>query len=255
MAVLIHSVALALLAAAAADQGRIQTTCDTEAACQDVLPRAEDGDSADVELLQRHAMAGRRGLVEVNASKGNSTKEGYRARRARLCLLSKASQEEDPENSGDQEFAWDQVTQAVQIENLTGQLSAAKAQAAEVKAELQSQLDELIKECPYAEQIKRGLSDNWEELRQAVVTESLRADMEEAKEVGSQEYQKLKEEYDEMTRDFDLKDVKERFYHQWDLIAQSIPGLDELRQAWDHAWDATRRAAHKAWDTVSGWWR
>jgi len=254
-----------LLTAYTAAEKLEDQVCGIEAPCQEdqvELVEEQFALDAEVQLLQANAVHLVPGEFRGSAAKelapeahpkpraALNAQEGYRARRARLA--GRAERRADPDSAKDEGFAWDQVSKAVKIDEIQARMASEVGQARE---QLQGELDSLQQECPDAAQIKAGLAYAWDQIKKAVDIDDLKEQVEKAKQEGRSDYQGLKEQYEQLSRDVNVDQVKSQFYDQWDKFVQSLPSQDDLRKNWGDAFDKARTAASNAWDKISSIFR
>lgn len=207
--------------------------------------------------------------LDLNAATGNQVL-GYRARRA-LVLSNKLNISAQLE-AKDINFAWDQISKAVEIDELQEQLANASGTLANLSASLTaalaSHLLELTQQCPDFEAIKSGLNDTWSQVTSLVKADNIQAVMDQIKDKSSEEFQQLKEQFDSLTQNIDMEQVRSSVTCQWNALVAHLPNIDDVRAAWDaatsqvlnntqvqEAAQTVQAAAQSAWAAISGFFR
>jgi len=134
-----------------------------------------------------------------------------------------------------QEFAWSQVTKAVNIDNIKEMIDTG-----DVKESLIRELRQLEKECPDAEEIKDEMGDLWPDVKNAVQADaikdkmevqlkSIEADKEKVKkdtEASAARLKGLEKDYEAATQNF-TKDQMKRLF----VIVQIRQQMSDVKQA------------------------
>lgn len=172
---------------------------------------------------------------------------------------------------------WDQMTGAVQIDELKEKLKTAAGDKA--KETLQEQIDKLEEAFPAAAEIKEKFKDQWNEIVSGVNVDELKQQVKDcAADVTScakDKLPQLQSQLEEALKGLNLDSIKEQAQEFWNKIQLELPDMDELKSAladyggqakaaWDEFMetndfssltDAAKSIASNAWGQISGWFR